>query len=236
MVIALHSHKILENSGHQLTALVAGASGLIGKQLLNLLLESNNYTKVKAIVRKPLGITHPKLHEITIDFEKLWEKSILLKADHVFCTLGTTIKKAGSQQAFKKVDYEYPLTLARMAKENGTSRILIVTALGADAKSQIFYNRVKGELENELKKLDLPHLYIFRPSLLLGDRHEYRFGERMAIVLSKFLAPLFSLGKLSAYKPIEAKTVAKAMMLLASNGVEKETVMESYTMNLLCGD
>lgn len=132
------------------TALLAGSTGLIGKQLLELLLEDSHYTVVKAISRKPLDIQHAKLQNIVADFNTLTEHHDQLKADDVFCCLGTTIKQAGSQAAFRKVDFEYPLELARLTKNQGAIQFLIITALGSDAKSGIFYNRVKGEVEQAI--------------------------------------------------------------------------------------
>jgi uncharacterized protein YbjT (DUF2867 family) len=207
-------------------AVMAGATGLIGKELLHLLLENPSYTSVTSLVRRPTGIQHPKLHEVVIDFNSLNISEVDLTGADVFCTLGTTIKKAGSQAAFRQVDYTYPLSLGSMAKDSGAKQFFIVTAMGADRTSKVFYNRVKGEVEEALQGLGLSALKIFRPSLLLGDREEFRFGERTAALVSSFIAPLF-IGPLKKYKPIQARNVAKAMVFAAQQSLPSVQVFES---------
>ncbi len=193
------------------TALIAGATGLIGKQLLQLLLEDVNYEKVKAITRKPLDIQHTKLENIVLDFDKLSEYSVALKSNDVFCCLGTTIRIAKTKEAFRKVDFDYPLELARISKNQGAEQYLLVSALGADRNSGIFYNKVKGEVEETIGQLSFPTLRIFRPSLLLGDRTDQRAGEGAATAFFKifgFLVP-------AKYKAIDSGKVARAMLTLA---------------------
>lgn len=191
-------------------ALIAGASGLVGSELLHILLESPHYSRVKAVVRQPLDIRHPKLEQIAADFDHLEQWRDHLSATDVFCCLGTTIKKAGSQEAFRKVDYEYPVKLALLAKEQGAERFLVVSALGAETNSRIFYSRTKGQMEEQLKRAGLSALHIFQPSLLMGDRQEFRFGEKLAAFLSPLYSPLM-IGKLRKYKPVSARRVAAAM-------------------------
>lgn len=193
------------------TALIAGATGLIGKQLLQLLLEDSFYGKVKAITRKPLTVQHLKLENIVLDFDKLSEHRTSLKADDVFCCLGTTIKIAKTKDAFRKVDYEYPLELARVTKNEGASQYLLVSALGANKNSGMFYNKVKGEVEEAIGHVSFRSLHIFRPSLLLGDRTEQRAGEGAATVFFKFFGFLIP----SKYKSIDSGKVARAMLILA---------------------
>lgn len=206
-------------------AVVAGASGLVGKELVQLLLDDQSYSEVTIIVRRSTGIKHPKLQETIIDFDQLEQTDVNMNEAVVYCTLGTTIKKAGSQEAFRKVDYHYPLTLGRMAKEQGAREFLIITSMGANSKSRTFYTKVKGEIEESLVALGLSALKIFHPSLLLGNRQEFRFGEWLAASVSKFL-PIF-MGPLRRYKPIHAKTVAKAMVRAASNGLSGIHIYES---------
>ncbi|WP_134685131.1 oxidoreductase [Brevibacillus migulae] len=194
------------------TALVAGATGLIGGHLVKQLLDNPAYEKIIAISRRPLGLQHEKLDHRLIDFNQLEQADELFQVDSVFCCLGTTIKKAQSQEAFRVVDYEYPLSLGRMAKNHGVSNFLLVSSMGANAQSSIFYSRVKGELEEQLIQLDLPSLHIFRPSLLLGDRQEFRFGEKAGELLAKPLSALL-IGKWRKYRPIEAGRVARAMVI-----------------------
>ena len=195
------------------TALIAGATGLTGKHLLEFLLADARYASVHALVRKAALQPHPKLSEHVIDFES---PSKLPKADDAFCCLGTTIRQAGSQAAFRKVDFDYIVNFATAAKTAGVKRFLVVSALGANAKSGVFYNRVKGEMENALKAMNFESLHIFRPSFLLGERAEARAGERLGIKVFSALAPLM-IGPARRVRPVEAKTVARAMVL-AANG------------------
>jgi uncharacterized protein YbjT (DUF2867 family) len=154
------------------------------------------------------------LQEIIFDFDNLQHYEQLPIADTVFCCLGTTIKKAGSQEAFKKVDYDYPLALAKTMRNKGAAHFLIVTALGSDAQSMFFYNRVKGELEEALIGLQFPSLSIFQPSLLLGERKEQRLGEDFAKFFMPLITPLLA-GSLRKYRAIQAADVAKAMLKIA---------------------
>jgi uncharacterized protein YbjT (DUF2867 family) len=193
------------------TALVAGASGLVGSFLLDGLLESPRYRQVISLGRRALPKEHPKLVQRNVDFARLEEES-LPSAEEAFCCLGTTLKKAGSQEAFRAVDHDAVLAFARASKRAGVRRFLVVTALGADARSRVFYNRVKGEAEQALQALGFESLVILRPSLLLGERAESRPGEHAAIVASRLLAPLL---RPFGGRPIEARTVARAMAALA---------------------
>jgi uncharacterized protein YbjT (DUF2867 family) len=202
------------------TALVAGATGLIGSYVLKSLLESSSYDRVIVLTRKPLSLNHPKLEEIMVTLDTMAEGVSSLKADDWFCTLGTTIKQAGSQEAFRQVDYEYPLLLGQQAADTYAQQFLIVTAFGSSASSSIFYSRVKGQLERELRALSLPILHLFRPSLLLGDREVKRGGERVAAVLMKGLNPLL-VGPLRKYRAIQAEKVAAAMVREANRSHER---------------
>jgi uncharacterized protein YbjT (DUF2867 family) len=192
-------------------ALVAGASGLVGGQLLDALLESPLYREVCSLGRRPLPKQHPQLTQLTVDFARL-EGEALPPADDAFCCLGTTIKKAGSQESFRAVDHDAVLAFAKAARKAGARRFLLVSALGANPRSRVFYNRVKGETEEDLKGLGFESLLILRPSLLLGDRAESRPGERVAVVVTKVLGPLL---RPFSGRPIEARTVARAMLALA---------------------
>jgi uncharacterized protein YbjT (DUF2867 family) len=205
------------------TALLAGSTGLIGKQLLELLLNDPHYTVVKAISRKPLAIQHAKLQNIVADLDTLTEHHDQLKADDVFCCLGTTIKQAGNQAAFRKVDYDYPLELAKLTKNQGASQFLIITALGSDAKSGIFYNQVKGEVEQAIDAVGFDSYHIFRPSLLLGERTEKRAGEGAATVVYKALGFMIPL----KYKAIDSAKVAKAMLHFAKQNSKGKFIHES---------
>jgi uncharacterized protein YbjT (DUF2867 family) len=193
------------------TALIVGATGLIGKQLLQLLLDDLYFGKVKAITRKPLEIQNAKLENIVLDFEKLSEHYASLKADDVFCCLGTTIRIAKTKEAFRKVDYEYPLELASISRNQGATQYLLVSALGADKNSKVFYNKVKGEVEEAIGHAAFDTVHIFRPSLLLGDRTEQRAGEGAATTFFKIFGFLIP----AKYKAIDSLKVARAMLTLA---------------------
>lgn len=205
-------------------ALIIGASGLVGKSLSTQLAQSNLYEKVTVLVRKKLNFDHPKIEQVVIDYNHL--DGLQLNADHIFCCLGTTIKKAGSKEAFKKVDYEYPLQIAKIAEKEHAKLYAIVTAMGASEDSSIFYNKVKGSVEADLAKLNIPSIGIFRPSMLLGDRTESRLGEKIGKVLMKafdFIIP-------DKYKAIHVDQVAKAMVNYAQNPLKGVTITENDAM------
>jgi len=187
------------------TALLVGATGLIGSFLQQRLLASDAYARVAVWVRRDLGKTHPKLKSDVVDFDRLHERRV--EAEDVFCCLGTTIKQAGSQAAFRRVDYDYPVALATAAAGGGAKRLLVVSALGANPDSSVFYSRVKGEMEIAVRAAGVPATIFFRPSLLSGPRKEVRRGERIGEAVGKLLGPL--LGK---YRPIAADMVAAAML------------------------
>lgn len=191
-------------------AIIVGASGLIGKFCLSYLLMDKNYNEVIVISRTPLPLKDPKLKNIVCEFDELEKYSNDLIADDVFCCLGTTIKVAGTKENFKKVDLHYPIKVANITKRNGATKFLVVSAMGADKNSSIFYNQVKGEMEEQLKSIGFKGIYIFRPSLLLGMRKEFRLGERIAIMSSKLWSPILSIFA-KQYKPIDAMVVAHAM-------------------------
>jgi uncharacterized protein YbjT (DUF2867 family) len=194
------------------TALVIGATGLTGNILLNLLLNNHEYNKVIAYTRRPLGITHPKLVEQLVNFDEL---KTSVQVDEVFCCLGTTIKNAGSQAAFEKVDYAYPLKIAELQQQAGSSKFLLISAIGANEYSRIFYSRVKGKLENKLQNLGYTSVYIFRPSFIAGNRQEKRVGEKIGLLVMSVINPLL-IGPLKKYQSVTALAIAKAMMHFAS--------------------
>jgi len=202
------------------TALVVGATGLIGRELVEQLLEQERYDAVWIVVRRSKRWSHPKLHEV-VGFEKMDET--LPQIDDVYCALGTTIAVAGSRQAFKHVDLELPLEVARVAKQHGATRYAVVSAQGASLRSPFFYNRVKGELENGLKVFGFEHLIIARPSLLLGDRESFRLGEKAAEVVSRPFQPLL-LEKVPNAAPIQALHVARALIMASEEGQGTEVL------------
>ena len=192
------------------TAWVAGATGLIGNLLLSELLDCDRYSQVVALLRRPVGIQHPRLIEKISDFSQL-DIQALPPADDVYCALGTTIKKAGSQSKDREGDFHYPLNLAKAAKKAGAREFLLVSSVGANAHARNFYLRTKGELEDALAGEHFESLHIFRPSILVGNRQEKRSGERIGIALGKLIAPLMT-GSWRKYRPIQASTVALAMI------------------------
>jgi uncharacterized protein YbjT (DUF2867 family) len=198
--------------------LLVGASGLVGSRLLVRLLAHPQYERVSAWVRRPIPLEIHKLAQTVVDFERLPDEAPDCAADDVYVALGTTINVAGSQPAFRRVDHDYPVAVARIALRRGSKRFLMVSALGADAQSRVFYSRVKGETETDIRGLGLPRVWFFRPSLLVGDRVESRPGERAGIMIGKVLAP-FMRGPLRRYRPIKADAVAAAMIYAATHEV-----------------
>lgn len=213
-------------------AVLFGASGLVGSALLLLLLQDDSYTEIVSFGRRALDIEHPRLISRTISFSNLGEYQEWLPKSDVFCCLGTTIKTAGSREAFRLVDHTYPLEIARLSLAAGASQFLVITAMGADSSSSFFYNRVKGELEHDLKQLSLPALHIFRPSLLLGDRREHRLAESFAARLAPLLTPLL-IGPFRTYRPVQAADVAKAMLYAARKDDGGQHVYPSDKIALL---
>jgi uncharacterized protein YbjT (DUF2867 family) len=210
----------------QKSALLAGATGLIGGHCLRYLLDEPSYTRVTVIVRRPLNLTHEKLVQHVTDFDELGLLGEALTADDVCCCLGTTIKKAGSQQAFSRVDFDYPVKLAALTQHCDAEQFLLVTSLGADAHSRIFYNRIKGDVEEAVRKIPFPSLHIFRPSLLLGERNEKRSGEMIGSMLMYGLQYAMA-GPLRKYRPIQARDVAKAMVRVAQKKIANVNIFES---------
>ena len=208
------------------TALIIGSTGLIGSQLLKLLLESDQYSTVITFVKRDSGIQHPKLKQYIIDFDKPESYQDFVEGDDFFCTIGTTINKAGSKEAFRKVDFEYPAQFAKIAEEKKIKQFLIISSLGADATSSNFYLKTKGEIENFLKTSALEKVSILRPSLLLGNRTEFRLGEKVGAFFMKAFSFMF-VGNLKKYKPIESATVAKALFVIAQQNNKEFTIYES---------
>lgn len=203
------------------SAIVVGATGLTGSSLIEQLCENDEYVSVIVIARRELQYKHPKLEVKIRNFDTLEEKDIEF-AHELYCCLGTTIKKAGAREAFEKVDFEYPLAIASLAKKQGVPHMLVITAMGANEQSRFYYNRVKGKLENALIELGLQRLSIIRPSLLVGPREEFRLGEKVGEKLLKLANPLL-IGPLKRSRAIEASQVAKAMIVIALHG-KKQSV------------
>ena len=198
------------------TALIAGATGLVGGHCLGLLLDGGYYERVVALTRRPLALRHPRLAESVVDFENLEEADPFPAAD-VFCALGTTIRQAGSQAAFRRVDFDYSKMIAERSVAAGAGQFLLVSSVGADVKSRNFYLRVKGELEQAVCALPFEAIHIFRPGVLMGERPQRRAGEAVGIAVAR--AAQFALvGAWRRYRPIGAEAVAKAMAAAAKEG------------------
>jgi uncharacterized protein YbjT (DUF2867 family) len=208
------------------TAVIAGATGLVGSFLVRILLQDENYQKIIILVRNPIDLKHPKLEQIIFNFNDPQKE--VVHGDEFYCCLGTTIKKAGSQQKFKQVDYEYPVNLAHIAHQNGMKAFAIITALGADEKSRFFYNKVKGETEKALIKIPFEKLIILRPSLLLGSRKEARFGEEAAKKLMTMLGFLFP----KKLKGIHGSQVALCMTYSLAEAKQGVSIIESDLMHV----
>ena len=212
-------------------ALIVGATGLIGGYCLQELLNDPVYSDVTAIVRKPTLADHSKLNTVVADFNDLEGYLGKIEAEDVFCCLGTTIKRAGSRVAFKAVDYSLVVSVADEMRKQGAKQFLVISSMGADPGSKIFYSRVKGEMEREIQRLGYPCLRIIRPSLLLGPREDFRPGERIGGLLSPLLNPLM-VGPLKKYRPVEARRVANFMVKTARSGpLSGVHVYESDMMN-----
>ena len=216
------------------SALLLGATGLVGGHVLDLLLGDPAYGRVVVLGRRSIDREHPKLRQHVADLGRLEEHAALFAVDDVFCCLGTTIRAAGSREAFLRVDLDYPRAVAEAAARNGAERFLLVTALGADADSSVFYNRVKGEVEDAVRTLPFQEVAILRPSLILGERAERRPAEALAQRLAPRLNPLLR-GPLRRYRAVEAETVARAMLRLAKAGGRGVRIVESDGIQALGG-
>ena len=203
------------------TALLLGATGLVGGQLLEQLLAHPAYDTVVALSRRPLDIQHPKLRQEVIDFDRPDIGKI--RGDDLFCALGTTLRKAGSKEAQYRIDCTYPAEIGRIARQNGVRQYLLVSSVGADAQSANFYLKTKGDLEEKIRALQFDTFVSARPSFLLGERPEFRLGERIGIALAKAFNPVIP----RKYRAIQARQVARALIELANSGLSGVHFVES---------
>jgi uncharacterized protein YbjT (DUF2867 family) len=218
------------------TAVVFGATGLVGGLCLDLLLADQRYVRVVAIGRREPAQSHPKLVALraALDTIATLDDPTLGTVDDVFCCLGTTLRKAGSQEAFRRVDLEYVVNAASFAMRRGAQHFLMVSAVGADARSRVFYSRVKGEAEAAVAKLGLRSVSIFRPSFIVGPREESRSGERLGMAVADVVS--FALvGPFTKYRPIPAATIARAMLAAAAAPAPGVTVYEFDRIAALSG-
>ena len=202
------------------TAIVFGSSGLVGGHLLNQLINDNKYSKIKLFIRKDPEISDPKVEVINTNFNNLQNHKEDIKGDDCFFCIGTTKQNSPDKNEYRRVELDVPKEIAQIAKSNSVNSFVFVSSGYADPKSSGDYLKFKGEVEEELKRLNFSKLGIMRPSFLLGDRKEKRVGEKIGIFVFKLLSPLF-LGPLKKMKPIHSETVAKAMIRTANENLEK---------------
>ena len=205
------------------TAIILGATGLTGNFLLKKLLIDERYDKIKIFTRKPLRTENPKVTEILCDLLDVDSYKDNFYGDEVFCCIGTTTKKTPDKELYKQIDYGIPVNAAKLCKHNGIDTFLVMSSLGADAKSSIFYNRTKGEMEQAVLEQNIKNTYVLRPSMIGGNRNEFRIAEKIGGVLMKVLNPLF-IGSLRKYRIIDADIIANAMIELANNGINKQII------------
>jgi uncharacterized protein YbjT (DUF2867 family) len=214
------------------TAFIFGSTGLVGSELLNLLIADNNYKQIYCFVRQAISLETPKVTQVVGSFDSLNESIDSIKSDEVYICLGTTIKKAGSQEKFRDVDYTYVVESARAGLNMGAKKIAVVSSAGADKDSNVFYSRVKGEMEQTISVLAYIEIHILRPSLLLGSRKEFRLAEYLSIQISKLLDPLIGsfLGK---YRPVRATEVAAAMIQVMKNDNHSGKKVNFYASDII---
>ena len=213
------------------TALLFGASGLVGSHLLNQLISNNNYSKIKLFVRSAIDLNEPKIEIIQTDFNNLENHREDIKGDDCFFCIGTTKKNSPDKNEYKRVELEVPKQIAQIAKSNFVNSFVFVSSGYADPKSSGDYLKFKGEVEEELKKLNFPKLGVMRPSFLLGDRKEKRVGEKIGIFIFKLISPLL-LGPLKKMKPIHSEIVARSMIKVANEDLQKNTFESNEIMEL----
>lgn len=211
------------------TALLAGATGLVGSHVLQLLLADAGWSRVVTVGRRTTPVRHEKLEQRVLDLGGIGALGDLPRADDVFCCLGTTIKQAGSRQAFRRVDHDFVVGLARAGVRLGATQFVLCSAIGADPESRMFYSRVKGEAEAAVRTLPYRAIQIFRPSLLLGERSEFRLGERIAMAGAPLLRVVL-VSRLRRYRPIQASDVARAMVRIAREAPRGPNVFEYDAM------
>lgn len=208
------------------TAIIVGSTGLTGTYLLKKLLSSEAYDKVISFVRRQTKISHPKLIQHVVDFDDTESYQDYVIGSDMFCCLGTTIKKAGSQEAFEKVDLVYPVEFAKIGAKNGIKQFSIISSIEANPESSNFYLRTKGKCEEQLRKIPFQSISIFRPSLLIGNRKEFRLSEKLGEYIMKIFS-VFLIGRLKKYRPIGSKKVADAMFCIAQQNTVGYHVYES---------
>jgi len=213
------------------TALIFGSTGLVGNTLLRRIVDNPHYRHIELFTRRNVRIKNLNVEVRQIDFDQLEESAELIKGDDCFCCLGTTMHKAGTREAFRKVDFNMVVKIAGIASRNGVRTFIVISSLGANSSSSNFYLRTKGEMEEAIQKIPFEKICILRPSIITGKRSGFRLGENIGILFAKILSPLM-LGPLKKYKPIKTKVLVKAMMKLANTN-QKKTIFESNELQEL---
>jgi uncharacterized protein YbjT (DUF2867 family) len=226
VAIANYRHLLLNQNNEPLNlqdmkAIIIGATGATGKDLLNTVLNDPDYREVAIFVRRPIGITHPKLTEVLTDFDNLKEVSGKIDGDVLFSCLGTTLKAAGSKENQWHIDYEIPLEFARIARGNGVTQMVLLSAYGASPESNVFYSKLKGELEEKMKELAFEKLIIFKPGLLLRENSD-RFGEKVS---ASVLGIFNNLGLLKKFRPMPTKVLAKQLSEAPKTAQKRVTIV-----------
>lgn len=208
------------------SAILLGATGLTGGYVLNLLLSNNQYNKVIVFSRRDINIKHDKLQVIICDLLDLEEQRENFKADEVYVCIGTTTNKTPNKTLYRDIDFGIPVTAAQLCRENMIDNITIMSSLGANANSTVFYPKIKGEMEQSVLQMEIPNTYLLRPSIIMGPRKERRFGETMGKMIAFFIAPLMR-GPLKKYKGIHSEDIAKAMINLNNGKSNIKGIIES---------
>ncbi len=198
------------------TAIILGATGLTGSILLQNLISDHRYDTIKLFSRKKIEGLPLKVQQFVGNMLDLGTFKEAFTGDEVYCCIGTTAKKTPNKETYKKIDFGIPVTAAKLSKENKINKFLVISAMGANAKSNIFYNRTKGEMEQEVLQQNIPNTYILQPSIIGGNRNENRIGEKIGLAIFKLIQPFF-IGNLKKYKIIEAENIAQAMINLANS-------------------
>lgn len=205
------------------TAIVLGATGLTGNLLLRRLLNDKTYGKILVFTRKPTGIEHPKIEQYLVDLLELENHKDKFLTNEVFCCIGSTRKKTPKKKTYKKVDYGIPVAAAKLCRENQIPTFIAISALGANPKAKLFYLRLKGEMERDVLKQQIPNTYFFRPSIISGEREEkrrYEFFAKQIMEITNFL----HFGPLKKFRPIHPETIAKAMVYVAKHGYKTHKI------------
>lgn len=212
-------------------AIILGSSGLTGSLLLNQVLNDERYSEVVLISRKGSGVQHPKVTEHIVNLFNLDQCGDLFKADHIFCCIGTTKKKTPDRSQYRKIDFGIPVNAAKLAKQNGISSFAVISSIGADASSSIFYSKTKGEMENGVLSAGIPNTVIVRPSFITGQRKEQRTLEKIGIILFKAFQFIL-VGPFRRYRAIEANDIAFSMIFLTNNPSDQQ-IFESNELETI---